>query len=153
MLKRIFRRALTVVRGRWNVPPVFRPISSASGCLVRIHPQSACGQGQASGCQEGWVGECRALVISEHPGQQSQQRIAGLHATAEFCNRFAPMPPLLPFNQNGAIAKRQPEGIEFSTDAVILSPVNNSKLGDARFEFTAEGKIPTEWASAVVDEG
>ena len=93
------------------------------------------------------------MVIAEHPGQQRQQRIAGLHATAEFCNRFAPMPPLLSFNQNGAIAKRQSEGIELSTDAVILSPVNNSKLRDARFEFTAEGKIPTEWAAAVVNEG
>jgi len=153
MLKEIFRLVLRLVRGRLNVPPVFRPISSVSGCLIRINAQSACGQGHAPGRQQRWVGECRAFVIAEHPGKQRQQRIAGLHATAEFCNRFASMPSLLPFDQNGAIAKRQPEGIEFSTDAVILSPVNNSKLGDARFEFTAEGKIPTEWASAVVDEG
>ena len=153
MLKRTFRRALTVVRGRGERPPVFRPISSASACLIRINAQAASGQSHAPGHQKGRVGQCGALVIAEHLGQQRQQGAAGVHATAEFCNRFASMPPLLPFDQNGAVTKRQPEAIELSTDVVIGSPVNNPKVGNARLEFTAQGELPTEWAAAVVDEG
>ena len=63
------------------------------------------------------------------------------------------MPPLLSFNQNGAIAERQPKGIELSTDAVISAPVNNPQVGNASLELAAQGKFPTEWAAAVVDEG
>ena len=63
------------------------------------------------------------------------------------------MPSLLPFNQNGAVAERQPKGIELKTDAVIRPPVNYAQVGNARLEFTAQGKLPTEWAPAVVNEG
>ena len=63
------------------------------------------------------------------------------------------MPRLLSFDQHGAIAQRQAEGIEFATDRVIGAPVNNAQVGNTRLELTAEGELSTEWASAVVDEG
>ena len=63
------------------------------------------------------------------------------------------MPRLLPFNQNGAIAERQPEVIELATEVVIGASVNNAQVGNTRLELTAKGELPTEWASAVVDEG
>ena len=63
------------------------------------------------------------------------------------------MPRLFSFDQNGAIAQRQAEGIELATDRVIGAPVNNAQVGNTRLELTAEGELSTEWASAVVDEG
>ena len=81
------------------------------------------------------------MVVTEQLGQQSEQGIAGVHAPAEFRNGFAAMPRLLPFDQHGAIAQRQAEGIELATDRVIGAPVNDAQVGNTRLELTAEGEL------------
>ena len=63
------------------------------------------------------------------------------------------MPLLFSFDQNGAIAQLQSEGIELATQVVIGSSVNNAQVGYTRLELTAQCELPTEWAPAVVDEG